>query len=132
MNRTWYVDIDWMYIIMEMLREARMYRPVRGGLYGFDLSVGRCAQHIGLADVAACTQDDAVHLSGEYQRPVEMLDGVRLVVAFPREEAETESKGKNKKPHPVESADPEVIAVARAMHIPVLVVRRSGKTEWST
>lgn len=130
--RTHRVDIDWIYLVMEILKEARVYRPVRGGMFGFDHWIGVCGEHVGLRGVMAGPEDRDTQLDENYRRPLDLLEGVCLVVAFPREDPPHLEGVKAKAPrdYPVDTADTEVVGLARALELPLLVVRRSGKTEW--
>lgn len=131
--RTWYADENTTCAVMEILRSERMFQPVHTKPTGFDLMVSKIAGYLGLVgfEVAPAGQDK----EGRTIRDPGMLDGVAFVVAFPVEKPpKTDEFGK-----PVKSAvekldwrtaDPELAKTIEAMGIPVLVVYRTGETQW--
>lgn len=127
-SRSWWADVDVLCAVMEILREARIYQPVRSGAYGFDYWLKEAASRLGLVEVDA----GAAKQDGRYLRDPGMLDGACMLVAFPEEDT-TDRHGKpvkKDKLHPYKTADQQVVELADRFGIPVLCVRRSGQTEW--
>ena len=128
-SRTWFVDLDLLHAVMEILRETRIYRPVRGGDKGFDAWVGKISKALGLVEVYAPPRliEDAREV-----RLASLLDGVALLVAFPAERAPRMVDGKLVYPaykmDPY-SADSEIVELAEALGIPVLIVQRTEQVQ---
>lgn len=126
--RTWYVDESTTCAVMEILREACMYRPVHTRPLGFDFMLRNIAGFLGLVSL----ETPAL---GSGRDPV-MLDGVAMVVAFPVEKpAPLDEDGRpiksaKQKYEDWSTADPELAEVIKAMRLPVLVVYRDGATTW--
>jgi len=130
-SRTHRGDISVMACVMQSLAEARTYRAVRGGLYGFDLWVGACIARLGLPDCLVGPRDREYQLSRKH-RPLEMLNSVCLVVAFPVEDPPYIEGAKSRAPkaHSTETADSVIIPAARSLGVPLLVVRRDWTLRW--
>ncbi len=132
-NRTWYVDVEWMHIVMEIFRDTCDYTVVIDDVYGFDHAVIKAAKFMG---VGISGPDEVFRLRPGGQRGVEMLDGVCMVVAFPpepRPKSEHDGKtvkDKNQVVHDFREADPAIIGAAKTLGIPVVAIRRNGSTEW--
>jgi hypothetical protein len=116
MSRTRYVDQDMLAVVLEILRDARLFRPVHGGKPPFDMYVEEACLRLGLLDVMAGHEDR----SRRYEpRPLSMLNGCCMLVAFPPEGEK------------LENADPAIVDYARRLGLPILGVSRQGETTWT-
>jgi len=127
--RTWYADESTTGAVMEILREACMYRPVHTKPVGFDFMLRNIAGFLGLVSLE-------MPALGPMRRDPAMLDGVAMVVAFPVEKAAPVDedgrliKDANRKREDWSTCDPELAETIKAMGLPVLVVYRDGVTYW--
>jgi len=123
--RTWYADETSVCAVMEILREARMYRPVHTDPRGFDLMISNISHYLGL--VGYRVEPEARDSEGRSIRDHSMLDGAAMVVAFPVEKHSVSEKPKR---HDWRTADPALASTIEAMGLPVLAVYRDGSTQW--
>lgn len=118
-TRTTYDDQDFVLMVLEMLREVRLFRPVHSGKPPFDMHLAQLCGVLGLADVfmGDGDPDDYSSRLDPYMISADMLDHICLLVVFPRER------------EAVEDTDP-LVAIASELGIPVVALRRSGDTEY--
>lgn len=115
--RTMYEDHRMMLLILEMLREQRFFHPLHGGKPPFDMYLAEMCGLLGLVDCFIGDGEAADYSTrlDPYLVPLDLLDHICMLVSFPRE------KGTELDP---------LVEAARDMGLPVVMVKRSGKTEY--
>ncbi len=120
MSRTHFADHDVVHAVLEILRDTRLFRPVHAGKFPFDMYVEEICACMGLMDVMIGPEEREARL-GDYERPVEILDGACLLVVFPRE--------KESKTHKPGQELERIINHATNFGVPILSVTREGRTQ---
>lgn len=118
--RTWFVDRKAIEDLMVDLYEIQPYAVTHAGRLPFDGIVAEVAEALG-APVNLLGPEFEKRFTASYTRDPYLAVGSTLLIAFPVEDAD------GKKRYPSESADVEVVRVARDQKIPILVVYRDGK-----
>lgn len=118
-DRTWFDDHDILKELLKLLVEARDDTIlVHAGKYPFDMLVERFAPELGIPSGIIGPKQWELRLS-DYERPLEVLDEVSLLLVFASE---------TKTP---ENVDP-LVPIAKELGIPVLVVWRYSSPEFWT
>lgn len=120
--RTWYVDRDLVRDLMVDLYTVRPYRVMHAGKFPFDQVIEEVAETLGAEALLVGPQKDK-RLTAEYERDPYLAVGAALVIAFPVEDAD------GKRRYPCESADLNVVRVARAEGVPIVAAYRDGTIE---
>lgn len=120
-SRTMYEDHDTVHVVLEILRENRMFRPVHGGKPPFDMYLHEICDPLGIMDlmVGPGEPEEWSARFDPFERELDILDGACLVVAFHPENGD------------VDDADPRIVGFARELGIPVIGVSRRGRTTWT-
>ena len=118
--RTWFIDRRAVEDLMVDLYRIRPYSVTHAGRLPFDGIVAEVAETLG-APVNLLGPELEKRFTVSYTRDPYLVVGATLLIAFPVEDAD------GKKRYPSESADVEVVRMAREQEIPILVVYRDGK-----
>ncbi len=72
------------FAVLEIMRDAKPFYLIHGGVMPFDMYVHRMAGYLGLNDCLIGPSYEK-RLTREYKRPLEILDGACMLLVFPRD-----------------------------------------------
>lgn len=120
-SRTRYDDYIVIADTMRILQETREFICITGGQVPFDSLIEYVADTLRIENEHYGPEEEMERLRDRYERPVDMLDGVCLLVGFPEEGVQL----------PESRCAQPIVPSALSLGVPTVSVTREGKVvDW--